>query len=161
MMSDSEKQYRFISPLGPLYLVASESALTGLFWKQQAIRFVACASECSILYRATQQLHEYFSGSRNEFNVPLDPRGTEFQKAVWGALALVPFGTTASYKDIAIRLQKKNGARAVGLANARNPICLFIPCHRVIGSSGNLTGYVGGLNNKISLLELERRSDRR
>ncbi len=104
---------------------------------------------------ATRQLREYFAGERREFELPLDPRGSEFQKRVWSALRNIPYGTTISYGELAHRVGQPTAARAVGAANGRNPIPIVIPCHRVIGKDGSLTGFGGGLPLKERLLELE------
>lgn len=104
---------------------------------------------------AKKQLEQYFAGERREFELPLVPVGTEFQKTVWTALLEVGFGRTASYGDIAKSIRKPKASRAVGAANGRNPLPIVIPCHRIIGSSGKLTGYAGGLRFKRALLELE------
>jgi len=109
-----------------------------------------------ILDEAVRQLEEYFAGKRREFGLPLAPTGTEFQKAVWGALQQIPYGCTISYKTLAERIGRPAAVRAVGLANGRNPLPIVIPCHRVIGHDGSLTGYGGGLGIKRILLELER-----
>ncbi len=102
-----------------------------------------------------KQLEEYFRGERQSFEIDLAPQGTDFQKAVWAELVKIPFGQTSSYGDLALKLGLKNGARAVGRANATNPIWVIIPCHRVIGKSGDLTGYAGGISMKQRLLALE------
>lgn len=104
---------------------------------------------------ATRQLREYFAGKRKQFDLKLAPKGTEFQQNVWHALCDVPYGKTASYGDIAAAVGNPNASRAVGLANGQNPIAIVIPCHRIIGKSGRLTGYGGGLDRKQTLLDLE------
>ncbi|MFK7912870.1 MAG: methylated-DNA--[protein]-cysteine S-methyltransferase [Pseudomonadales bacterium] len=119
-------------------------------WHYQADAFAA----------ARTQLEEYFAGQRQDFDVPLDPRGTDFQQSVWTQLRGIPFGETCSYRDIAERLGKPKAVRAVGSANGRNPLPIIVPCHRVIGSNGSLTGFGGGLENKQILLELERNQAR-
>lgn len=111
----------------------------------------------SVLTKETfKQLSEYFNGKRKEFNLPLDPVGTKFQKSVWMALLNIPYGETRTYKEIAIKVGNEKGARAVGMANNKNPISIIIPCHRVIGSNKKLVGYAGGLHIKEKLLDLER-----
>ncbi|MCA8974064.1 MAG: methylated-DNA--[protein]-cysteine S-methyltransferase [Planctomycetes bacterium] len=105
---------------------------------------------------ARRQLAEYFAGRRREFELPLAPRGTPFQLEVWAALRTIPFGSTCSYADIAARIGRPNAVRAVGAANGRNPIAIIVPCHRVIGRDGSLTGYAGGLDRKRRLLQHER-----
>lgn len=109
-----------------------------------------------LLADACDQLLEYLSGGRRHFTVPLDPRGTAFQLAVWRAVTLIPYGETRSYQEIAVQLERPRASRAVGAANGANPLPFMIPCHRVIGSSGALTGYAGGLALKRHLLGLER-----
>lgn len=106
--------------------------------------------------RTIDQLSEYFAGDRNSFDLPLDPEGTEFQRAVWNALAEIPFGETRSYGEIAAAVGRPKAARAVGMANNRNPIAVIVPCHRVIGAGGALVGYAGGLERKTWLLDHER-----
>ena len=105
---------------------------------------------------AAAQLTEYFSGARREFDLPLDPQGTDFQKSVWKALQDIPYGKTKSYKQIAEAIKNPKACRAVGMANNKNPIWIIIPCHRVIGADGSLTGYGGGLGMKEKLLKLEK-----
>lgn len=106
---------------------------------------------------AARQLDEYFAGTRTEFDLPLAPRGTDFQKAVWAAIARVPYGQTRTYGEVAAELGRPGASRAVGAATGRNPISIVVPCHRLVGSSGALTGYAGGLEAKVLLLDLERR----
>ena len=110
-----------------------------------------------ILLKTEQQLNEYFAGKRTRFELELDFTGTEFQKEVWAALLEIPFGETRSYGEIARRIGRPKAVRAVGAANGRNPISIVAPCHRVIGASGKLTGFAGGLDNKLLLLKLEGR----
>ena len=145
------------SPIGRLELVEEGGALV-------AIHFDAPADGSqrherggsAVLTRAHQQLSEYFAGSRHEFDLPLRPAGTEFQRRVWDVLATVPWGTTTTYGAIAARLGLPPGAsRAVGAANGAHPLPVVLPCHRVIGSEGTLTGYAGGLDRKALLLRLE------
>lgn len=106
--------------------------------------------------KAAQQLQEYFEGKRTQFDLPLAPKGTPFQTAVWNALQQIPYGETRSYKDIAVSIGNGNATRAVGMACNRNPIWIAIPCHRVVGINASLTGYAGGLDMKKALLELEK-----
>lgn len=108
-----------------------------------------------LIKKAFSQLEEYFDKKRFEFDIPLNPQGTEFQKCVWRELVKIPYGETRSYKDIATAIGNPKSCRAVGMANNKNPICIVIPCHRVIGSNGSLTGYAGGLGIKEKLLLLE------
>ena len=107
--------------------------------------------------KAAEQLEEYFAGKRDRFDVPLNPHGTDFQRLVWKVLRDIPYGETRSYKQVAHAINKPNACRAVGMANNKNPVWIMIPCHRVIGSNGALTGYGGGLAMKQKLLELERK----
>ncbi len=116
--------------------------------------------EHPILVETECQLNEYFAGRRQTFSVPLDMRGTPFQKDVWNALLAIPFGETRSYGQLAKQLGNPQATRAVGAANGRNPISIIVPCHRVIGSSGKLTGFAGGLDAKAHLLDLEQKNDR-
>ena len=109
--------------------------------------------------QAVRQLEEYFAGERTEFDVPLDPVGTEFQQQAWQVLRTIPFGHTMSYGEQAARLGDRNKSRAVGAANGRNPISIIVPCHRVVGSTGKLTGFAGGLGTKEWLLRHERRAN--
>jgi methylated-DNA-[protein]-cysteine S-methyltransferase len=148
------------SPLGKLKLVASETGLIAILWENDNPRRVPLTglvedNDQKILVETERQLKEYFSGKRNEFSIPLDMRGTAFQKDVWRALQAIPFGTTLSYGQIAKQLGRPTASRAVGAANGRNPISIVVPCHRVIGSSGKLTGFAGGLDAKAHLLNLE------
>ncbi len=112
------------------------------------------------LARATDELAAYFAGDRRAFDVPVEPAGTAFQRQVWAAVAAIPYGGTATYRDIAAAIGRPSAARAVGAANGANPLAIVIPCHRVVGSDGDLTGYAGGLDAKRLLLTLERRATR-
>lgn len=128
----------------------------GKFSEGQKIVARKMQNDHLILSTAEKQLKEYFAGQRKKFEVPIDPMGTDFQKAVWKELSKVPYGKTINYGEQAKRLGKPNAARAVGAANGKNPIGIIVPCHRVIGASGSLTGFAGGLDKKKFLLELER-----
>ncbi len=141
------------SPVGPLTLSASETALTGIDFGDTRHEPVNGASP--VLAQAAEELTEYFEGRRRSFTVPLAPEGTAFQKEVWAALREIPYGGTASYGAIAARIGRPGAAIAVGQANRRNPIPIIIPCHRVIGTDGQLVGYAGGLEIKRSLLDRE------
>jgi methylated-DNA-[protein]-cysteine S-methyltransferase len=153
--------YRFIdSPVGQLKLVAKGPRLAAILWEHERPNRVllgpmAEAPSSEILDRAEQQLAEYFAGTRDRFELDLEFHGTEFQKKVWHALLTIPFGQTRSYLDIATQIGNPAAVRAVGAANGRNPISIVAPCHRVIGSSGSLTGFAGGLEAKALLLTLE------
>ncbi|MGF6769966.1 methylated-DNA-[protein]-cysteine S-methyltransferase [Paraburkholderia sp. GAS199] len=148
------------SPVGKLTLVAKGECLAAILWendKPNRVRLpeMSEANESPILLEAERQLNEYFAGTRDGFDLALDFQGTEFQKKVWHALLTIPFGETRSYSDIAAQIGSVNAVRAVGAANGRNPISIVAPCHRVIGASGELTGFAGGLANKMFLLSLE------
>ncbi|MEJ2763478.1 methylated-DNA--[protein]-cysteine S-methyltransferase [Photobacterium sp. MCCC 1A19761] len=142
------------TPIGRLNIVANDEAVT-------AIEFDADPSAQqapnTITRLCCEQLSDYFAGNRTDFDVPLDAHGTKFQHQVWQALIAIPFGETCSYSAIAHQIENPKAVRAVGAANGRNPIPVIVPCHRVIGSSGQLTGYAGGLDIKIWLIEHERK----
>jgi methylated-DNA-[protein]-cysteine S-methyltransferase len=153
--------YKYISsPVGKLKLVASDTGLIAILWENDNPRRVPLTDlveddDQNILVETERQLNEYFAGKRNMFSIPLDMRGTAFQKDVWRVLQGIPFGRTRSYGEIAKQLGRPTASRAVGAANGRNPISIVVPCHRVIGSSGKLTGFAGGLDAKAHLLNLE------
>ena len=141
------------SPIGALYLTGEGGAVTGLYFRQPAGSFDPPGD---LGREAEAQLRAYFAGERRNFDLPLRPEGTDFQKAVWQALRTIPYGETRSYGQIAAGIGRPRACRAVGMANHRNPISILIPCHRVVGSDGCLTGYGGGLERKAALLALER-----
>ncbi|MGL4606795.1 MAG: methylated-DNA--[protein]-cysteine S-methyltransferase [Eubacteriaceae bacterium] len=116
--------------------------------------------ETTLIKEAGKQLQEYFKGTRKSFDLPLNPKGTDFQKRVWKALQEIPYGETRSYKEIAQAVENPKGARAVGMANNKNPMMIIIPCHRVIGANGTLVGYAGGLSIKETLLALEKKENK-
>ena len=139
------------SPVGKLVLTESDGAISGL-----------CFGECGaegertpLIMEAARQLEEYFEGKRRAFDLPLSPQGTSFQKKVWQALCDIPFGETRSYAEIARAVNSPKAFRAVGMANHRNPVLIMVPCHRVVGADGSMTGYAGGMDKKRFLLELE------
>lgn len=143
------------SPIGPLTVVVDDAgALTHVLFAGQAPPDGA-AADAERCAAAATQLREYFAGERRRFDLPLAPRGTPFQRAVWDALGALPWGETLDYGSLAARLGRPGAARAVGRANATNPIPVVIPCHRVVGRGGALTGYAGGLDAKRALLALE------
>lgn len=149
------------SPVGDLTLVASDKGLVAILWENDSpdrVKLGAVEEDAgNPLLEATEaQLREYFAGTRTRFDLPLDFRGTDFQKSVWAELLAIPFGETRSYGEIAMKLGRPTASRAVGAANGRNPISIVAPCHRVIGSTGKLTGFAGGLAAKEYLLGLER-----
>ncbi|MBT9330121.1 methylated-DNA--[protein]-cysteine S-methyltransferase [Paracidobacterium acidisoli] len=148
------------SPVGKLKLVASDEGLVAVLWQNDRPNRVRLDElkengQHPVLLETERQLQEYFAGKRRTFSVALDMRGTPFQKNVWEALLAIPFGETRSYAQLAKRLGNPQATRAVGAANGRNPISIIVPCHRVIGSSGKLTGFAGGLETKAHLLHLE------
>ena len=148
------------SPVGRLRLIASDRVLVGVWFEhgRDAARGEGSFTRASnaVIERTRMQLDEYFAGTRREFDLPLDPRGTDFQRRVWQRLTRIAFGDTTTYGALAAELGNPKGSRAVGLANGSNPIPIVIPCHRVIGANGSLTGFGGGLPIKAKLLELER-----
>lgn len=155
----------FLSPIGVLKLVASDKGLTAVLWENDRPTRVPLPAlqideSHSILCETEKQLREYFAGRLQKFDVPLDMQGTEFQRSVWEGLLQIPYGQTQSYGELARKLKKPNASRAVGAANGRNPISIIVPCHRVIGSNGQLTGFAGGVDVKAKLLELETQSSR-
>lgn len=151
------------SPVGALKLVASDQGLAAILWendnpKRVRLNIVGEDRDHPVLLETERQLAEYFAGTRKSFTVTLDFTGTEFQKKVWQALLAIPFGQTRSYGEIAKSLGNAKAMRAVGAANGKNPISIIAPCHRVIGSAGQLTGFAGGLAVKAWLLDMERGS---
>ena len=149
------------SPVGILKLVATENALVAVLWENENPKRVRLAElieqvDHPILLETQKQLCEYFAGTRQQFDLPLDFEGTVFQKKVWQALLGIPFGETRSYRDIAAQVGNIKAVRAVGAANGKNPISIIAPCHRVVGVNGKLVGFAGGLNNKEILLGLEK-----
>jgi methylated-DNA-[protein]-cysteine S-methyltransferase len=154
--------YKIIgSPVGKLKLVASDKGLVAILWEKDRPRRVRLNElvenkEHPVLVETERQLNEYFAGKRKAFSIALDMRGTQFQKNVWEALLAIPFGETRSYGQLAKQLGNPRASRAVGAANGRNPVSIIVPCHRVIGSSGKLTGFAGGLDTKAHLLGLEK-----
>ncbi|BCL74626.1 methylated-DNA--protein-cysteine methyltransferase [Jeongeupia sp. HS-3] len=154
-------QYAYIdSPLGKLKLVADDAALVAILWENDKPGRVPLGAmtedrEQPVLIETTRQLGEYFDGRRTRFEIALSFSGTAFQQQVWAALLTIPFGETRSYLDIARQIGNVRAVRAVGAANGRNPISIIAPCHRVVGASGQLTGFAGGLQAKRMLLALE------
>ncbi len=165
------------SPVGPIMLVAGGGALTGLYLNERAPAKVLAAldapapdapvldapagepsdADAAVLDTAACQLGEYFDGRRQEFDLPLALAGTEFQRQVWETLLGIGYGETMSYAQIADKIGRPTAVRAVGHANGQNPVSIIVPCHRVVGSDGSLTGYGGGLANKALLLDMESR----
>lgn len=150
--------YFYETALGKIGISEKNGSITNVYFAEDTLPQDINIYETSILREAAHQLHGYLSGVRKEFSLPLAPVGTVFMKQVWAILSEIPYSKTVTYKDIAIKIGNPYAARAVGLANNRNPIPIFIPCHRVIGSDGTLTGYRGGLELKQRLLILEKNS---
>ncbi len=145
--------YKYNSIIGDIFISADENFLLSVQFVNH--NFIE-NKENKIIRQTIKQLDEYFRGKRKKFELPLNPKGTEFQKKVWLQLMNIPYGKTATYKDIATLIGNTNASRAVGNANNKNPIAIIIPCHRVIGSNNKLTGYAGGLDKKEKLLNLEK-----
>ena len=158
--------YKFVdSPIGKLKLVSSNQGLVAILWENDNPRRVRLEdlienNQHPILLQTEAELREYFAGKRREFTVSLDMRGTPFQKQVWEALLGIPYGETRTYGQLAVQLGNPKATRAVGAANGRNPLSIIAPCHRVIGFSGKLTGFAGGLDAKAHLLNLEGNDER-
>ena len=146
------------SPVGPLTLVGTDGALSGLYMDRQRYRpppHTFGEPDGAPFSQVIDQLTEYFAGRRREFTVPVRLTGTPFQRTVWAALREIPYGGTVSYSELAVSIGRPAAARAVGLANGKNPISIIVPCHRVVGATGSLTGYGGGLPRKQYLLDFE------
>ena len=148
------------SPVGGLKLVASNDALVAVLWERERGGRVHLGPTVSdvhhrVLLQAECQLAEYFAGRRTEFALPLELRGTEFQKRVWNALRRIPFGARRSYSELAAELGIPGAVRAVGAANGKNPLSIVVPCHRVVGADGSMTGFAGGVEVKAKLLDFE------
>ncbi len=151
------------TPVGAIHLFATDGGLRYLAWPSappvsEAIADTSEAPEHPVLRRASEQLEEYFAGERMRFDIPLDPRGTPFQRAAWQYLSKIPYGATRTYGEQAAAIGRPKASRAVGAANGRNPLSVVVPCHRVIGANGALTGFAGGLRIKRFLLEHEARN---
>jgi methylated-DNA-[protein]-cysteine S-methyltransferase len=149
------------SPIGPLTIVADDVGLRAVLWPDDDPRRVPLGvhrddAGHDVLVAAATQLAEYFEGARRDFELPLAPVGTDFQRSAWAALRSIPYGTTISYGEQAARMGDRRKARAVGAANGRNPLSIVVPCHRVVAAGGSLTGFAGGLDVKAWLLDHER-----
>jgi methylated-DNA-[protein]-cysteine S-methyltransferase len=151
--------YTYIdSPLGKITLQANESGMSGVWFETHTTQPDALGKyspDNSLLQQCEGQLTEYFSGKRSSFEIPISAQGTAFQKKVWHALTTIPYGETWSYQELANAIDNPKAVRAVGLANGKNPISIIVPCHRVIGKNGKLTGYAGSLERKAWLLDFE------
>lgn len=143
----------FDTPVGPMALEEEGGALTALYLPNRPVD--PAGEETPLLTRGRLEVLDYLAGKRRSFDLPLNPKGTPFQQKVWAALADIPYGHTVTYGELARRVGCPRGSRAVGQANHRNPLPIFLPCHRVVGTRGALTGYAGGLDLKRFLLELE------
>ena len=143
------------TPFGKFAIVSDGMAITHVLPEERLSSFSDSGAD-ALTDRAARELDEYFKGERQNFTVPINPPGTGFQKKVWQTLTMVPYGETRTYKDIAIAAGSEKAYRAVGLANNKNPIWIIVPCHRIIGAGGKLTGYGGGLDMKQALLDLEK-----
>ncbi|MDN3242783.1 methylated-DNA--[protein]-cysteine S-methyltransferase [Glycomyces tritici] len=156
-MNSSARHLTMESPLGLMAVSAVDEGVTCVHMGVEEMKDAWGPEEATpVLEAAVDQLEAYFAGDLKEFDLPLAAQGTAFQHRVWTELSRIPYGETVSYLDIAVRLGDRKAVRAVGLANGRNPIAIVVPCHRVIGSNGKLTGYAGGLWRKERLLNLER-----
>jgi methylated-DNA-[protein]-cysteine S-methyltransferase len=161
-MSDQLVSTTIETPIGALTLVGSTVGLRAVLWPDDDPARVRLGERSEsaadpLLADAAAQLAEYFRGARTEFDLPLDPVGTDFQRTAWDALRRIPYASTISYGDQAASMGDRRKARAVGAANARNPLSIVVPCHRVVGSTGSLTGFAGGVETKAWLLAHERR----
>lgn len=154
-MKQKNKAY-YQSDIGWLEIIGTNQTITAINFVDAVSEMPSSAARSPLVTQCWQQLDEYFKGERQEFLLDLEPEGTDFQKAVWQQLTTIPYGRTVSYLDIAKAIGSEKSVRAVGLANGRNPISIVIPCHRVVGSDGSLTGYGGGLWRKEWLLRHER-----
>lgn len=151
------------SPVGNLKLVCTDEALVAVLWEEEKSGRVKLPKmeshpEHPLLLETENQLEEYFNGHRKHFDIPLSPIGTDFQKKVWDELRQITYGSTTTYGEIAQRIGSPQSARAIGAANGKNPLCIIVPCHRVIGSDGELTGFAGGIASKEKLLMIEKKS---
>lgn len=149
-------QYSYGTVIGKIYIAEQDNCICNVSFR--TLNYTN--KETPLIKKTYSQIKEYFDGNRNSFDIPISANGTEFQIKVWKELLKIPYGKTATYKEIAENIGNKNASRAVGMANNKNPIAIIIPCHRVIGSNGNLTGYAGGIEMKKYLLDLERQNSK-
>lgn len=150
-----KKAFFYETQIGNIGIAENGRAITNVFFGNTVVPKEYKVEETPLLKEAAKQLLEYLNGIRKVFNIPLETEGTEFERTVWEALRTIPYGELRNYRQIAEQIGRPRACRAVGRANGLNPISIFIPCHRVIGSNGKLTGYAGGLTMKHQLLELE------
>lgn len=150
-----KNEYDYESPIGVLRITDDGQGITSIGFNFGNWEPLVCPIKSTLITQAIMELEEYFQGVRKVFTVPLNPKGTDFQKKVWQALQDIPYGQTCSYKDVAKAVGNDKASRAIGMANNKNPIPIIVPCHRVIGSGGKLVGYAGGLDVKRMLLQIE------
>jgi len=153
-MIDMEKIFFYETPVGRICIGEENGVITRVTWSKIPQEYIL--EETELILNCKRQLEEYFTGKRKTFDLPLAPKGTEFQQKVWKALQEIPYGETRTYGEIAAAIGNPKAARAVGMANNKNPIGILVPCHRVVGANGKLVGYAGGMEKKEFLLELER-----
>ena len=154
-MIDMEKIFFYETPVGKLCIGEEDGIIVRTTWSKIPAEYIL--EETELILQCKMQLDEYFRGERKAFDLPLAPKGTDFQKKVWNALQKIPYGETKTYGEIAAAVGNPKAARAVGMANNKNPIGIIIPCHRVVGADGKLVGYAGGMDKKEWLLQLERK----
>lgn len=150
-----KNEYDYESPIGVLRITDDGQGITSIGFNFGNWEPLVCPIKSTLITQTIMELEEYFQGVRKVFTVPLNPKGTDFQKKVWQALQDIPYGQTCSYKDVAKAVGNDKASRAIGMANNKNPIPIIVPCHRVIGSGGKLVGYAGGLDVKRMLLQIE------
>lgn len=148
-----EKVFFYDTPVGKLCIGEEDDSITRVTWSKVPQEYIQ--EETELILNCKIQLEEYFAGNRKQFDLPLAPKGTDFQKRVWKALTDIPYGETRTYGEIAAAVGSPKAARAVGMANNKNPIGIIVPCHRVVGADGKLVGYAGGMEKKEWLLNLE------
>ena len=149
-------QYSYDTIIGKIYIAEKDNSICNVSF----VNLNYTPKETPLIKKTYSQLKEYFAGNRKSFDIPISANGTEFQIKVWKELQKIPYGKTATYKEIAENIGNKNASRAVGMANNKNPIAIIIPCHRVIGTKGDLTGYAGGIKLKKYLLDLEKQNSK-
>lgn len=154
-----ENTFIYDTKIGKVGIIDDGNSITEIYFANDQDAKEVNTRETPLIKEAAKQLKEYFEGKRQDFNLPLDPKGTNFQKNVWKALQTIPYGQTWSYKQVAEKVNSPKAYRAVGMANNKNPISIVIPCHRVIGENGKLVGYGGGLEIKEYLLNMEKKID--
>lgn len=151
--------YYYESCIGNIGIAEEEGKITNILFENEKLNNTFVIKEIEIIKKAHDEIEEYFLGKRKGFTIEINPKGTDFMKSVWKELCNIPYGKTVSYKDIAMAIGNEKAARAVGMANNKNPIPIFIPCHRVIGKNGQLVGYSGGVDIKHKLLEIEKNNN--